>query len=382
MGAHDRDVQGGALTATLRTIALRQFRSYEQVALELPAGVVALTGPNGVGKTNLLEACAWALTGSSPRTSSEANCVRHGSTFFRVDALLDVAGQSSRHVVTFELGKGRRLVADDVVATTVEEFARRVPAVVFLPEKLLVVRGAPARRRAVVDRLLSRLDVHAAHVASEYMKAMTQRNALLRQARARGRVDEAALAPWTQQIADLGEQYRRHRSAAVDALRPRFRERFEQLTGFVDGTLELELRGHPLGDALVVQRPLDEHRATTSAGPHLDDVRFLQGRRDLRAFGSTGEQRAALLAWALAETDVVTVASGIAPVLLLDEPFAELDPDRRERLLGTLYGLPQVVLTTTEPPLAPARLHELAPNTTLLAVSSGAVHPWPETTTT
>lgn len=363
----------------MRNLELRNVRTYTRAQLRPASGIVVLAGANGVGKTNLLEALAICMLGTSPRTSSEYRLVQEGSAFARADLQVDLPGRRQDRSVVLQPGKGKQLVVDDVVARSVEEFASQAPCVVFLPEKLLVVRGAPARRRAALDRLATRLNPGAATVIADYGRAVAQRNALLRQGRG-GRDIAAALAPWTAQVVELGEQLRTLRSASVAAASHAFRRRLRDLTGFEDGTLELDVRGTDLQATLRELEALDRRRGTTGAGPHLDDLRFLQGRRDLRAFGSTGEQRAALLAWSLAEADATLETTGIEPLLLLDEPYAELDADRRRRLSETLSGRAQAFVTTTEPPrhLTSARA---GLSVDLHRVSFGTVQPWEDDAT-
>jgi DNA replication and repair protein RecF len=249
-----------------------------------------------------------------------------------------------------------------------------VPVTTFLPERLLVVRGAPARRRALLDRLVSRIEPGFSRSAASYVRAMTQRNALLRRHRGRGAVPEAELLPWDAQLVEHGAVIREARARVLASFDPRFAARFEELTGFTDGSLQVELRGADLAEALLEVRGLDARRATTGAGPHLDDIAFRHGDRDLRSRGSTGEQRATLLAFALAEADVVREVLGVAPVLLLDEPLAELDADRRERLLAAVSTFPQAVLTATDHDAA--HTPALAAIARMLAVHSGELWPW------
>lgn len=362
-------------TVRLLEMRLRDVRSYEQlsIALEPEASLTVLTGPNGVGKTNLLEAAAVVLSGASPRTSAELRLIRDGAASARIEARVAVGDQQHDRSATFVAGQGKRLELDGTTSRSVEAFAEATPAVTFLPERLLVIRGAPARRRALLDRLAARLVPGAAARARRYGSAVQQRNTLLRRARAGADV-RSAIRPWNDQLVELGGAVRDDRDRVLERLHEPFARRLLQLTQLTGGTLDVDLRGGDLAAAFSEAWAADVRRGSTTVGPHLDDVRPVQAGRDLRAWGSTGEQRAALLAWTLAEADAITDATATRPVLLLDEPWGELDQERRRLLTGVMLDAgAQVIATTTEPP---AHLDDVPPEqVSLRAVSSGAVHP-------
>lgn len=363
-----------ARSASISRLTLRSVRTYERLDLDLSAGVTVLVGPNGVGKTNLLEACAVVLTGASPRTSSELRLVRDGETAARIAATVLVGDDSHERDVTFQAGKGKQLRVDGSPARSVDEYARQVPAVTFLPEKLLTIRGAPQRRRALVDQLAGRIVPGAAQVQRDYTSSLTQRNALLRRAKV-GHDVAAHLAPWTEQLVEQGTQLRAHRHRLLELLGAPYAARFAALTELDGATFVAELRGSgDLASDVEEQAEHERRRGTSMVGPHLDDVLPRVAGRDLRAFGSAGEQRAALLAFTLAARDVLADHLGVAPVVLLDEPWSELDADRRRRLTVMLRELPQVIVTSTEPP---AHLEQVLPTVTVLEVSPGRVAPLP-----
>lgn len=354
-------------------VSLRGMRTWDRLELDLGERLVAFLGPNGVGKTNLLEAIAFALAGTSPRTHTELRLVAHDSTFARAALTVSVRGARSQRVATIDRVRGKSLELDGSPARSLAEYAAATPAVTFLPERLLVLRGAPARRRALLDRLVDRLVPAFAPPSSGYSRAVQQRNVLLRRAKASGRVAEDAIEPWNLQVAELGAQVRQHRARVVELLQEPWQRRFAELTGLAGGAVHVELRGDDIAASLLETLPLDIRRGATTTGPHHDEVVTSQAGRDLKAWGSTGEQRAALLAWSLAEADLIQSQLGLQPALLLDEPWAELDASRRRLLTHTLAGYGQVVVTSTEPP---DHLATLAPTAQLLRVSFGAIAPW------
>jgi DNA replication and repair protein RecF len=362
-------------SARILTLQLRDVRTWQRLDLELTAGTTLLAGLNGVGKTNLLEACATVLTGSSPRTSSELRLVRDGEQLARIAARIRIGEQEHDRSVVLQVGRGKQLRVDANAVRGVEEYARAVPVVTFLPERLLTIRGAPQRRRALVDALVQRLVPGAAATQRDYARVLQQRNALLRRARAGARVEEQ-LAPWTQQLLELGERLRSERTLLLDRLAGPFAGRLAALTTLDGGTFEQQLRGSgDLAADLADVASAELRRGTTLLGPHLDDVLPRIAGRDVRAFGSAGEQRATLLAYTLAARDLLAADGGVEPIVLLDEPWSELDADRRRRLTALIEPLAQVVVTSTEPP---AHLRSVLPAATVLAISSGQVRPWPD----
>lgn len=359
--------------ARIRRLTLHAVRTWQRLDLELGPGVTLLVGPNGVGKTNVLEACAIVLSGASPRTSTELRVVRHGDSAARIAAEVVIDDRVHKRDVRIEAGRGKQLRVDGNVARSVEEYARQVPVVTFLPERLLIIRGAPQRRRALVDQLAARIAPTASATMRAYTAALQQRNALLRRARAGAQVD-AALEPWTEQLLLHGRRYRAERAALLELLAPHLERRFEQLTACRGGTFSPHLRGSGDLERDLLELAGDERRrGSTLVGPHLDDVVPMEGERDLRSFGSAGEQRAALLAFTFAARDLLHQQLGVEPVLLLDEPWSELDADRGRRLTRMLEPLAQVIATSTEPP---AHLRQELPAACVLAVSSGRIQPW------
>jgi len=235
-----------------------------------------------------------------------------------------------------------------------------VQTLVFTPDRLAVVKGGPAARRAYFDRAVGRLYPGRAQLAADYGAAIAQRNAALRRA-ALGLSARETIAPWTEQVAAIGAALVEARRQVLEALGPGFAERLGEL-GLAGG--RLDYRG---GAATVAQlearldRDLD--RGTTGIGPHLDDVLLAARDRDLRGFGSQGEQRLAVLALLLAEAELLA-AAGPPPLLLLDDVLSELDPGRRRTLAARIGAMGQTVITATSAaalPVEPDQLVEVVP---------------------
>jgi DNA replication and repair protein RecF len=322
---------------------------------------VLAVGPNGVGKTNLLESLHVGTQGFSPRTRTDAQLIRFDERTARV-AVRGTRGTVPVEIeLTLEAGAGKRAKLNGAPLRAAEQLRAETATLVFTPDRLGVVKGAPAARRAYFDRAVGRLAPARAGLAAEYGAAVAQRNASLRRV-AGGWSTREALAPWTEQVATLGTQLVAARLEALALLGPPFAARAGEL-GL--GEAELRYDGSPIS-ALDLDARLDRdlERGVTGLGPHLDDVVIAAGGRELRSFGSQGEQRLAVLALLLAEAELITERRGVPPLLLLDDVLSELDPDRRRILAARVAHAGQALITATDAamlPLAPDQLLEVTP---------------------
>jgi DNA replication and repair protein RecF len=317
---------------------------------------VLAVGPNGVGKTNLLEALHVGTQGFSPRTRADAQLIRFGE---RV-AHIGVRGMRGTVPVeielTLEAGAGKKAKVNGAALRAAEQLRAETATLVFTPDRLGVVKGAPAVRRAYFDRALGRLTPARAQLSTDYGAAVAQRNASLRRV-AGGYSTREALAPWTEQVAALGAELVVARKEALALLQPPFAERAGEL-GLADA--ELRYEGEPLTVAALEQRlDRDIERGVTGVGPHLDDIVLAAGGRELRSFGSQGEQRLAMLALLLAEAELITERRGFPPLLLLDDVLSELDPGRRRILAARVAGAGQALITATDAAMLPAEPDQL-----------------------
>jgi DNA replication and repair protein RecF len=344
-------------------ISLRDVRSYPALELALEPGLVLVTGPNGAGKTNLLEAVHLATQGLSFRTRHDGQIVRHGTAEGRVAARGSRGPVGLRAEVTISRASPKRIRLDGATLGSTEELRRKVHTLVFTPDRLAVVKGGPAARRAYFDRVLARVLPARADLPTAYSSALGQRNAALRRVAA-GLSGADALRPWTSRVVDLADALVEARRHLIGLLAPAFAERAAEL-GLAGGELVYDSEP-PTREALEERIARDLERGTTGLGPHLDEVRLLAGERDLRTFGSQGEQRLAVLSLLLAEAGVLTERGGVPPLLLLDDALSELDADRRRLLSTRLGSVGQTLVTATGAealPLAPAQLLVVTPGT-------------------
>jgi DNA replication and repair protein RecF len=322
---------------------------------------VLLHGLNGAGKTNLLEALHVGTQGFSPRARRDGMLVRFDANAARVQ-LAGTAGDNAFATdIVLSRADSRRVALNGEQLSSSDRLRRDLATLVFTPDRLAVVKGGPATRRAYLDRAVGRLLPARATFSNEYAAALGQRNAGLRRVRA-GYSTRDALSPWTVRVAELGEALVRARREAVELLSPAFAETAGDL-GLASAALTYD--GEPAtADALDERFESDLERGVTGVGPHLHELRIEAGGRDLRVFGSQGEQRMAVLGLVLAEADVLRERHGDSPLVLLDDVLSELDGERRLALARMVERGSQTVITTTSPaalPIEPAQTLSVTP---------------------
>jgi DNA replication and repair protein RecF len=371
-------------TMVLTRLALFDFRSYAAAEITPEAGLTVVAGPNGTGKTNLLEAIHATIVGRSHRAGTDVELVRHGAPFARVR--LELAGGTAIELVVPGMEPGgvrKRLIVNGVSrrTSTLSEVAR---VVLFRPEEMLLLVGSPGDRRRFLDGVVAQRDRRAARDLVEVARVIAQRNALLRAIRA----EEApldALGFWDEQLAQIGSRVMRARLEALAGLVERIgplhdavatdgeRDVAVGLT-YVDALKEAwpdradPAARIPTDDELAAayRRRIDDVRqkeawnGVSLVGPQRDDLRAELGGRDVATHASRGQQRTIILAMKLAETDLLG-ADGPRPIVLLDDVFSELDPERASRLSELLTRRGQVIVTTADPgTLEGARRREAA----------------------
>ena len=334
------------------SLTLRDFRSYEDAQASLGAGLTVVSGPNGAGKTNLLEAIYFGSVGRSPRTTNERELVRFGARATRVVVRCEAADGTHEISVGFEPGQPKRLRVDGATVDRLIDAPERPLVSVFLPDRLDLIKGPPALRRAHLDQLVVALWPARVQTRRSYMQALAQRNALIARIRS-GSGSQSSLSSWDAQLSEHGIALMRDRGGAVDAVADRFRRIGEQLGLERELTVAYRPRSGAadpgaLRDELAVRVTQDLQRGFTGHGPHRDELATQLGGRDLRAFGSQGQQRLGLLSLLLAEREAIAERRSASPVMLLDDVMSELDGARRRALIELLRGGGQSVITTTD----------------------------------
>jgi DNA replication and repair protein RecF len=340
------------------TVEARPFRSLVDVRVALGEGVVSLIGPNGAGKTNLLEALYFALTGRSFRTSDRRELIPFGGSLARAEVTLrDGDGAEHRLMAAVSRAEGRRHLLDGSPADPAQ-IARQRPAIaVFSPDRLALVKGPPAERRAHLDRYVAARWPARAGLRQRFGQALAQRNALL--ARAAAGAPGTDLDVWDATLAESAEALIAARAEAVAELAGPFANAATDLGLERGATIEYAPRASGSAEeirlGLAERRDADLRLGRTSWGPHLDELKIANAGRSVRRYGSQGEQRTTLLALLFAEREALLEARRVAPLLLLDDVMSELDPERRERLVDRLLAGGQALITAAARESVPQR---------------------------
>lgn len=368
-------------------LSLTNFRLYARLELDLSPGLTVIQGDNAQGKTSLLEAVYFLSSAHSPHTRADGQVIRWGASeeaiypFAMLKADVQRRDGAKSIQVNLQKGEGARLKKDiriDHAPKRGIDLVGQLAAVLFLPGDVDLAGGAPALRRDYLDAAVSQVDAEYVRALDVYTKTLAQRNALLRQAEER-RIDPDELAVWDERLVPAGVEIAIKRREVVTALtrlaQPIHRE-FSNALEFLELVyapnfdpampnknaayqigLDLSRPASGYGKAELIKayraaledRRKDElARGMTLVGPHRDDFRFIANGIDLGEFGSRGQQRTAVLALKMAEAEWLREKLGEAPVILLDEVLAELDPNRRRALLGRIGAGHQTLITTTD----------------------------------
>jgi DNA replication and repair protein RecF len=344
-------------------LALQDFRSYAAVEFPLDPGVSAFVGPNGHGKTNLVEAIGYIAAHGSHRVATDAPLVRHGAPLAIVRA--GVVRDDRRALIEIEINPGRanRARLNRSPIPRPREILGMLRTVLFAPEDLTLVKGDPGERRRFLDELLTTRTPRFAGVRSDYDRVLKQRNALLKSAAAHRRSPGAemlaTLDVWDSHLARVGAELLAARLDLVTALRPLVAKAYDSLapSGAADlvyrsslGTDEEELStaggslATALEEALAASRRSELERGVSLVGPHRDELLLRLGDLPARGYASHGESWSFALALRLAAFDLLR-SDGDDPVLILDDVFAELDTGRRSRLAELVSPAEQVLVT-------------------------------------
>ncbi|MEV6925371.1 DNA replication/repair protein RecF [Dactylosporangium sp. NPDC051485] len=370
----------------VRGLELVDFRSYPRVVVELGPGPCVLVGPNGVGKTNLVEALAYVATLESHRVATDAPLVRFGAARAVVRCAVVHEERELLIELSIEPGKANRARLGRSPVTRTRDILGALRLVLFAPEDLSLIRGDPSERRRYLDELLVARQPRFAGVRSDYDRVLKQRNALLRSAYLARKTggsrggDLSTLDVWDAHLARHGAQLVRARLDLVAGLAPKVAKAYSAVSSTQSGSAELG-DGRPgpgagrsdarisyapsfglqddleqaLLAALSESRPSEIERGVTLVGPHRDELTLTLGEMPAKGYASHGESWSYALALRLAAYDLLR-DDGIEPVLILDDVFAELDAGRRDRLAALVADASQVIVTCAVEDDVPAGL--------------------------
>jgi DNA replication and repair protein RecF len=316
-------------------------------------------GPNATGKTTLLEAMVLLAWGRSHRTAADGELIRWGAGLARVEGTIGADTVEVAIVRAASGSAGRKRIRVNGLGRRATAIVGLLRVVLFAPEEMLLIAGSPALRRAVVDQLASAGSPAYADALTTYGRTLQQRNSLLRAIREEG-ASRAELRFWDSAFLDAGGSIVAERRRLLDVLAGPLAAAHAEIAPDEAAAGRLTLRYQTNAPPLPGESPRDAlarrlaetaekevWNGSTLVGPHRDDLVFELDGRDLATFASRGQQRTAILALKLAELDVVTALDGRPPLLLLDDVFSELDPERRSHLVRRIAALPQAFITTT-----------------------------------
>lgn len=339
-------------TARLQSLAIRDFRNIARADVDVPADGMVVIGDNGHGKTNLLEAIYYLELFRSVRGARDQDLVRFGAAGFHLSAIVET-DQLHEIAVGFDRPTRRKRVRiDGGEPTRLSDALGALPAVLFAPGDVELVAGAPSARRRYLDIMLALSSRRYLAALQRYRVALGHRNAALRDAARTGRADER-VAVWEEPLSEYGavlwEARLQWLERSADRLTALCRSIGEGSDVSVRYTSVVHAGSEPraaLAAGFEERRSADVRRGLTGVGPHRDDIVLSIGGRELRTFGSAGQHRTAAIALRIIEADTLSDRQGGRPLILLDDPFAELDFRRTTRIIELLAreGLGQTIL--------------------------------------
>ena len=368
------DLAPGCWVLRIQKLSLTNFRNFADVGVEFSDLPNVILGANATGKTNILDAVHILSVGRSHRERREYNLVRFGEEYYRIEGVFDHIGvKTTIEVVYSPEGKRVRLNGKEARGTDLIGLAA---AVITSPDDIDLVKGGPLLRRRFLDIGISQTSRQYLASLQQYVRALAQRNVLLRKAKETG--ERADTAVWDDTLVKAGSEVVSLRLEFLGYLEPMVERDFGLISGMGgEVSLAYEPRGYSLGArggnmpgsdeirALLAEvigrnQEIELMRGYSLYGPHVDDFSFSSNGLDLRQFGSEGEQRTAVLALRCAEAAAIKERLGKAPILLLDDVFAELDDARSAALIALISGFDQIVLTSSrESPLGDMEVHRI-----------------------
>jgi len=366
----------------LNKISIRDFRNLERVDLELPPEGAVIVGDNGHGKTNLLEAIYYLQIMRSIREARDQDLTRFDASGFHISAQADTPQPRDIAVGFDRVAKKKKVTIDGGEVRRLSDALGALPSVMYSPRDLELVSGPPTERRRYLDLVLALTDRKYLNALQHYRANLVRRNAALRNAVRRGSsTDAQQISVWEPALAEHGSVLIERRAKWVSEAAPKFTELARRIGESGEAQMhyacpfaESEARYDVLLAAYEEKRPLDLRRGLTHVGPHRDDLELTVDGRDLRLFGSAGQQRCASIALKMLEAETLREHAGAEPLLLLDDPFAELDIHRAGKILVMLEerGLGQTILVVPREADIPPGLMGLD----RLQIRNGAVTKW------
>jgi len=345
----------------IRSLTLRPFRNFKQIDLSFEEDHVLIFGPNGRGKSNILEAISYLSIGKSVRGAKDQQVVPHGEEYFDIQARCHNGRHEQKLRLFYAKTSGKKAFCEETPLPRVSDVLGLFKTVHFSPEDVSLVLRFPAQRRRLLDILISQSSPKYLRDLQRYQRVLTQRNHLLRTWRKGGMSsgEEGNLEPWTAQLAQLGGELRQKRLDSLEKMRGPFASYYRRFVP--DGEeAAIEYRGAEAGEDRSQEEKLlekfQERREQelqvgyTLYGPHRDDLIFTLNDQAADTFGSEGQLKTILIAWKMSEVRLLEDPEEKQPVFLLDDVFSELDRQRVEEFLEIIDEFDQVLITTPQEP--------------------------------
>jgi DNA replication and repair protein RecF len=345
----------------IRALTLQPFRNFDQIHFSFEGDHILIFGPNGHGKSNILEAISYLSIGKSVRGAKDQQAIPHGGEYFDIRALCDNGRQEQMLRIFYSRKSGKKFFRDEAPMPRVSDMLGLFRTVHFSPEDVSLVLRFPAQRRRLLDILISQSSPRYLRDLQQYQRVLMQRNYLLRSQR-KGNIGfhgEQSLEPWSVQLAQLGARLRKQRLEVLGAIAEPFIDYYCRFTsaqeavaveyqGFnAKGESEIEAE---LQEELRRRRYQEKNVGYTLCGPHRDDLVFTLNGQPADPFASEGQLKTILIAWKMAEVRILEQPTGGQPVLLLDDVFSELDQQRLKELQKVIDEFEQALVTSPREP--------------------------------
>lgn len=334
----------------IKKIKIKNFRNYESEEINLEKNINIFYGQNAQGKTNIIESIFLCSLGKSFRTKKDKEMIKLNEQNALVEVEYEKSDRDGKIKIKIEIGNKKNIYLNGIKIKKLSELLGNLNIVIFTPDDINILKGGPQNRRRFLDIMISQLRPNYMHILNLYIKTMEQRNNYLRQIKEEHK-DENLLEIWDEKLAEYAIKIYEYRKEFIEKIIKKLDIIHKNIT---NGEEQIELEYVTECDSkekylklLKERRKLDIIKGFTTKGVHRDDFMIYINKKDIKIFGSQGQNRTAMLSLKLAELQVIYDEIGEYPILLLDDFMSELDKTRRKNFLENIEGT-QVIITGTE----------------------------------
>lgn len=362
----------------LESIRLANFKNYEGAQLQFSPQVNCFLGPNGSGKTNLLDAIYYLAITKSAEQSQDQLCIRHGESFFSIKGSFNVNQESEEVLCALETGRKKQIKWDGVPYKKASEHVGKIPVVLIAPNDTDVIRGASEERRKFFDAILSQTDPVYLQQLIAYNHALKQRNSLLKRFAEQNTFDADLLEPYTLKLIELGKYIHKKRKEALAFFKPLLSSHYQEISDDKEA-VEISYSSHfheDISNQFKSSLKKDLVLKRTNVGIHKDDFDFEMEGKPIKKFGSQGQQKSFLISLKLANYDFLKAQKEQEPILLLDDIFDKLDDVRISKLIEMVASdkFGQIFITDARPERSIGFFEELNVKTCFYHIENGGVN--------